>query len=1010
VIGSCADDEQAMEIDNRGLFTKCFLEAIDPEAEFRSGKGAFRPGNQEATAWEVFHKISDKVAATASERNETQNPQFGSIVDPLNKVDGRKHDGQFVFYRPEKEADKDKIEEKQVVDNMNKRPRGRVSTTPRTLKRLHEDLGGFRYHRLMDVLAASYNTEGLPLDSVADIISLNTTTVESMVEAQHMPLLEIYDVESLDEYERSEATKWIRMSRAALQWCEEQGRATNHKEPPSCPDHKHLYFKGDHCCYGLCKCNEKCRKLFSIWELEDGCSDLLPNVSTGHAILETRIQNRSLSKYRPLASTLHSALAGQTSAAMRRSPKSKILKKIDDIVGGLGPKLKLVWGFSQCISALPIVFILPWPAVLLRLSATIRALTSELLVWILGFSCDFQSGFLPMFIAYLLAMPLLGLVAWFSDICARQSTLCRRFCCANLLKPKDGAERTHSSSTTVCACGQGFWETINDWVLDKGYNPVCTQLFWFWRCRMVQDHYYLLADMRVKCYEGEWTATLFWSVLGVIVFMFGIPLSQLFYMCVNQDHLHSDKKPQDGNLHRKRVLCPRCRVGHHKIQEQMGSLYEQYRPAFWWINILEKFYVLAISGGVVILGDDSVARCLMAILLSAMWILFITYYQPYRAHWDNFLAALLAIELILVLVVGMASSADLPSGAAGGFSSSRVINATSSREGSDADHLFQQAAKDFWIEATSVFVIGLAALIVFGSTPCIKKSLTRWCIRCWPRRKRDAMRLCRRCCQRQAMRLCRRCYDDDFTVCQEGTSTSSIEEGKTPEHDRRREDDVKKLREVLQGCKFSQADVVWITAELMDTDGEVKQIIKEGNEHHERRKKKIMKRQQTHHASVLGRVARRRVNAFKVLSDSQKLQKTKLFQHLSQEAIIKVIRAMEYREFPAGTNIVTQDEPGVEMMVIMLGSADVIRDGKKVEQFQSLDIIGEAALVHDNHIRTADVLATSNVVGVMVLSKDRYDELREDGSIGKDVDATARRLSLQYVSVEELMPPPADES
>jgi hypothetical protein len=283
---------------------------------------------------------------------------------------------------------------------------------------------------------------------------------------------------------------------------------------------------------------------------------------------------------------------------------------------------------------------------------------------------------------------------------------------------------------------------------------VCTQLFWFFRCRVIQDHHYLLADMRVKCWEGEWAQVEGYAWLGVIVFMFGIPLAQLSYMWYYRKHLQGG----DGADSRNKAL-------HYKVQKRMGSLYEQYAPAFWWINIVEKLYVLAISGGVVILGDDSVARCLMAVLLSAMWILFITYYQPYRAHWDNFLAALLAVELILTLVVGMASSMDQSlaaaatavgaAGAAGSAAGSAPGGAAASVNGTtallpggaDAGDLFERDAKDFWIEATNVFVIGIAAMIVAGSTPCVKTSMTKWLVRCWPRCVKRVARRCEGCCR-----------------------------------------------------------------------------------------------------------------------------------------------------------------------------------------------------------------------------------------------------------------------
>jgi hypothetical protein len=615
-LGSCADDEDAIEIDGNGLFTKCFLDAIDPNVEFRSGLTAFKPGNSEVTTWEIFLKVSDTVAKAAREQcRASQNPQYGSIVDPLKvrPEDGMKHDGQFVFYRTDNHAKHHEKEEKDMVRRIESRseslPGDNRELVPmlswsEALRELHRDLGGFRYHHLVDILVASYNRNGLPLAVVGEIINMNSPNIKRMAlaQAKQSPSFGVFQVYKHD------MADWIRMTPAFLQWCED--RRHMGINPPHCPDYWNRNgcgFRDNACCFDLCKFSHKCNTIFGTWELEDGCTNLLPDVFTGHAILASRNKiKRKMNKpaYRALASSAHDATESLF-MLHKKVKKSDVLKGIEDIVGTLGTKLKLIWGFSQCMSALPIVFDLPWPPFILQLSALVRTLTSELLVWILGLSCEFQAGFLPMFTAYLLAMPVLSCVALLSDLFARRRCFC--FGKKGIFNYEKGPSKPQEVGWRQC--GPGFWETVNDWVLDKGYNPVCTQLFWFFRCREIQDQHYLLADMRVKCYQGEWSQTLPWGVLGVIVFMFGIPLMQLFYMGIYRKHLHSGVHDQE--LHRN-------------VKMRMGSLYEQYTPAFWWINFFEKLYVLAISGGVVILGEDSIARCLMAILLSAMWILFIT--------------------------------------------------------------------------------------------------------------------------------------------------------------------------------------------------------------------------------------------------------------------------------------------------------------------------------------------------------------------------------------------------
>ena len=121
-----------------------------------------------------------------------------------------------------------------------------------------------------------------------------------------------------------------------------------------------------------------------------------------------------------------------------------------------------------------------------------------------------------------------------------------------------------------------------------------------------------------------------------------------------------------------------------------------------------------------------------------------------------------------------------------------------------------------------------------------------------------------------------------------------------------------------------------------------------------------------------------------------------MFRHLGTEAIGKVIEVMDYRRFEAGENIVVQGEAAAELMVIMGGTASVLVDGKQVRSFKSLDIVGEGALVSENHVRSATVTANSDI-GVLVLGRDRYEEFLGDGTIVHEMHQHAIRMSAQYM-------------
>ena len=133
------------------------------------------------------------------------------------------------------------------------------------------------------------------------------------------------------------------------------------------------------------------------------------------------------------------------------------------------------------------------------------------------------------------------------------------------------------------------------------------------------------------------------------------------------------------------------------------------------------------------------------------------------------------------------------------------------------------------------------------------------------------------------------------------------------------------------------------------------------------------------------------------LQHSNALQKTELFQDAGEAAVSAVISKMDYRQFAAGTNIVTQGEAASWLAVIMSGTATVYHDGVEVRWFGSLDVIGEGALVSEGHTRGATVRATT-AVGALVLSRERYRQLLEDGTISAETDDRARQASLRYLA------------
>lgn len=90
------------------------------------------------------------------------------------------------------------------------------------------------------------------------------------------------------------------------------------------------------------------------------------------------------------------------------------------------------------------------------------------------------------------------------------------------------------------------------------------------------------------------------------------------------------------------------------------------------------------------------------------------------------------------------------------------------------------------------------------------------------------------------------------------------------------------------------------------------------------------------------------------------LQKIPLFAHLSKKELRFLAQMTSETTVKQGSTVVKQGESGQEAMIVEDGTADVIRDGEKVDDLGPGDFFGEMSLINQMP-RNADVVATSDM-------------------------------------------------
>jgi CRP-like cAMP-binding protein len=126
---------------------------------------------------------------------------------------------------------------------------------------------------------------------------------------------------------------------------------------------------------------------------------------------------------------------------------------------------------------------------------------------------------------------------------------------------------------------------------------------------------------------------------------------------------------------------------------------------------------------------------------------------------------------------------------------------------------------------------------------------------------------------------------------------------------------------------------------------------------------------------------------------SELLRTVPLFAQCSKRELGAIGGIADEIDLKEGTELTRQGKPGREFFVLIEGSADVLKNGRKVNSLKTGDFFGEIALVH-NAPRTATVKATSPVHALVVTERNFRRLLKEQPEIQRKVlAALAERLA-----------------
>jgi len=137
-----------------------------------------------------------------------------------------------------------------------------------------------------------------------------------------------------------------------------------------------------------------------------------------------------------------------------------------------------------------------------------------------------------------------------------------------------------------------------------------------------------------------------------------------------------------------------------------------------------------------------------------------------------------------------------------------------------------------------------------------------------------------------------------------------------------------------------------------------------------------------------------------VLRSNEKVELIKrvpLFAHCSKRELQEVAQLADEIDLREGKEMTRQGSRGREFFVLLEGTANVTKNGRRINTLGSGDFFGEIALVSDTP-RTATVTATSPVRALVVTDRSFRRLLEDSPSIqSKVLTALAERLAPEVV-------------
>eukprot|EP00947_MAST-08B_sp_MAST-8B-sp1_P003253 g3253.t1 len=146
------------------------------------------------------------------------------------------------------------------------------------------------------------------------------------------------------------------------------------------------------------------------------------------------------------------------------------------------------------------------------------------------------------------------------------------------------------------------------------HPTVSGQSFYTFRCRLVNETWYLMADYSLECYDSTWYAMLAPVVLTIVGFALGMPV-----------------------LFARLLWKRRAELQTEETKKLLGVLYMSYKPDLYWFESVTMIFKLALWATLVFFEHGSQFQLAMSAVICVLQLGVHAHFQPYDDGFKNFM-------------------------------------------------------------------------------------------------------------------------------------------------------------------------------------------------------------------------------------------------------------------------------------------------------------------------------------------------------------------------------------